>query len=120
MSISLYQTDGGNPVTYTRDEEHFKTLFEYAPISLWEEDYSDLKSALDNLRTQGVKSLSDHLKKHPEFVDECMRKIIVRDVNQHTLTLFKANSKQELLDNLDKIFREEMRRHFNPLQLTSR
>jgi diguanylate cyclase (GGDEF)-like protein len=99
-------------MTYIRDEEHFKTLFEYAPISLWEEDYSDLKRALDDLRTEGVKSLSDYLKEHPDFVDECMSKIIVRDINEHTLRLFKASSKQDLLDNLDKIFREEMREHF--------
>ncbi|GAB4416380.1 MAG: sensor domain-containing diguanylate cyclase [Anaerolineales bacterium] len=96
----------------SHDEEHFKTLFDYAPISLWEEDYSELKRMLDNLRAQGVKSLSRYLKKHPEFVNECMSKIIVRDVNQHTLTLFKARSKQELLDNLDKIFRDDMRTHF--------
>ena len=93
-------------------EEHFHTLFEYAPISLWEEDYSKLKRALDDLRVQGVQSLSAYLDKHPGFVDECMSQIIVRDVNQHTLTLFKASSKQELLDNLDKIFRDEMRGHF--------
>ena len=99
-------------MTYIRDEEHFKTLFKYAPISLWEEDYSGLKNALDDLRAQGVKSLSEYLDIHPEFVGECMSKIIVRDVNEHTLRLFKASSKQALLDNLDKIFREEMRNHF--------
>ena len=93
-------------------EEHFKTLFEYAPISLWEEDYSNLKRMLDDLRVKGVQSLTTYLKKHSEFVDKCMGQIIVRDVNQHTLTLFKANSKLELFDNLDKVFRDEMRSHF--------
>ena len=94
------------------DEEHFKTLFEYAPISLWEEDYSRLKRTLDDLRAQGVQSLSAYLVEHPEFVDGCMSQIIVRDVNQHTLIMFKASEKQELLSNLDKIFRDEMRHHF--------
>jgi diguanylate cyclase (GGDEF)-like protein len=95
-----------------RDEEYTKTLFEYAPISLWEEDYSDLKRALEDLRAQGVRSLSVYLKDHPEFVDECMSRIVVRDVNRHTLTLFGAKSKQELLANLDKVFRDDMRHHF--------
>ena len=94
------------------EEEHFKTLFEYAPISLWEEDYSRLKHTLDDLRAQGVQSLSAYLEEHPEFVDGCMSQIIVRNVNQHTLTMFKASDKQELLSNLDKIFRDEMRHHF--------
>ncbi len=94
------------------DEEYYKNLFEYAPISLWEEDYSQLKRMLDDLRAQGVKSLTTYLVEHPEFLDQCMSQIIVRDVNQHTLTMFKASSKQELLSNLEKIFRDEMRRHF--------
>ena len=94
------------------DKEHFKIMFEYAPISLWEEDYSRLKRTLDDLRDQGVQSLSAYLVEHPEFVDDCMNQIIVRDINQHTLTMFKAKSKQELLNNLEKIFRDEMRAHF--------
>ena len=94
------------------EDEHFKSLFEYAPISLWEEDYSELKHTLDDLRAQGVRSLTEHVKKHPEFIDECMAKIVVRDINQHTLTLFKAKSKQELLDNLDRVFRDDMREHY--------
>lgn len=94
------------------DEEHFKTLFEYAPISLWEEDYSRLKHTLDDLRAQGVESLSAYLVEHPEFVDVCMGQIIVRDVNQYTLTMYQASEKQELLTNLDKVFRDEMRHHF--------
>ncbi len=39
------------------EEEHFKTLFEYAPIALWEEDYSNIKRLFDELRQQGILSL---------------------------------------------------------------
>ena len=33
---------------------HFKSLFEYAPISLWEEDYSAIKLFFDALRAKGI------------------------------------------------------------------
>jgi diguanylate cyclase (GGDEF)-like protein len=41
-----------------------------------------------------------------------MAKIHVLDVNQRTLKLFGAGSKEELLENLGSVFRDEMASHF--------
>lgn len=90
---------------------HFQMLFEHAPISLWEEDYSGIKSFFDGLRAQGVTDLAAHLDAHPEQIEDCMKRIQVLDVNQQTLTLLGAASKRELVANLDSVFRDEMRRH---------
>lgn len=94
------------------DKEYLVTLFEYAPVSLWEQDFSRIKQQFDDLRAQGVKSLDAHLVMHPEFVDDCMKKIQVVDVNRKTLSMLKAGSKQHLLSNLDHVFRDGMRHHF--------
>jgi diguanylate cyclase (GGDEF)-like protein len=87
-------------------------LFEYAPISLWEEDYSDLKQHLDQLRASGVTDLGAHLAQHPEIVSESMARIRVTKVNRKTLHMFHAASRDELMANLDRVFRDEMRKHF--------
>ncbi|MFN8412246.1 MAG: sensor domain-containing diguanylate cyclase [Anaerolineales bacterium] len=94
-------------------ETRFRNLFEYAPISLWEENYHGLKQLLDDLRTQGVTDIQAHLTQHPELVDHFMSLIQVLDVNQRTLELYGASSKEELLSNLGKVFRDEMREHFS-------
>ena len=93
-------------------EEHFQTLFEYAPISLWEEDFSGIKSLFDALRQEGVQSLETHLDEKPEFVETCMRSMAVKNVNQQTLEMLKAASQEELLAKLDQVFRDGMRHHF--------
>lgn len=93
-------------------EEYLNTLFEYAPISLWEQDFSPIKSLFDDLRNQGVVSLDAHLDAHPDFIDQCMRQIKVLSVNQKTLSMLKADSKDTLLANLDRVFRDGMRHHF--------
>ncbi|MBI5934156.1 MAG: sensor domain-containing diguanylate cyclase [Chloroflexi bacterium] len=93
-------------------ENRLRGLFENSPISLWEEDYSQIKNFFDNLRAVGVKDLMDYLQTHPEDVARCMSMIRVLDVNQKTLTMFGERSKAELLQNLDKVFRDEMRAHF--------
>ena len=92
--------------------DHFESLFEYAPISLWEEDYSGIKKSFDALRANGVKDLAQYLDEHPEEIESNMRRIKVTHVNQETLRLFGAASEEDLLSNLDTIFRDEMRSHF--------
>lgn len=92
--------------------DHFRSLFEYAPISLWEEDYSGIKIFMDSLRAGGVSDLAAFLDEHPEEIENNIRNIKVKHVNRETLRMFGASSDSELLSNLDRIFRDEMRAHF--------
>lgn len=92
--------------------DHYQSLFEYAPISLWEEDYSGIKQFFEDLRSQGVTDLIRYFNQHPTDLDTCMKRIKVKHVNAMTLTMFGAKSELELLNNLDKVFRDEMRAHF--------
>jgi diguanylate cyclase (GGDEF)-like protein/PAS domain S-box-containing protein len=93
-------------------EKRFRNLFEYAPISLWEEDYAAIKREFNALRAQGVTDLKSHFASHPEAVTHFMGMIRVLDVNQKTLSLFEAKDKETLLAHLDKVFRDEMGVHF--------
>ena len=93
-------------------QDHFYNLFEYAPISLWEEDYSGIKLLFDGLRQQDVASLETYLDTHPDFLDGCMRRIRLVHVNQTTLNLLNAASQEQLASHLDQVFRDSMRSHF--------
>ena len=87
-------------------------LFEHSPVSLWVEDYSELKAILDGLRGQGVVHIAQHFRENPDVVVRCMRAIRVIDVNKRTLALYRAGSKEELVGRLDDVFRDEMGTHF--------
>jgi len=86
--------------------DHFKSLFEYAPISLWEEDYSRIKTFLGKVRAGGISDFETYLNEHPEKIDESLKLIKVTHVNRETLNMFGAASEKELLANL------EMRAHW--------
>lgn len=92
--------------------DHFESLFEYAPISLWEQDYSGIKTFLDGLRAQGIRDLAKYLDEHPDDIDQSLRLIKVNHVNQETVNMFGARDEAELLASLDKMFRDEMRAHW--------
>jgi diguanylate cyclase (GGDEF)-like protein len=93
-------------------EEYLNTLFDFAPISLWEQDFSPIKRLFDELRQSGVTSLENYMDEHPGFVEQCMGAIKVLNINQKTAALFKAESKTALLENLEHVFRDGMRHHF--------
>ena len=92
-----------------QSELRYRTLFENSPISLWEEDFSGVRKFFNELRLQGIMDFKAYLNKHPEAVDECLQRIKVLDVNQATVKLFKARSKEELVASLPKIFGSKAR-----------
>jgi diguanylate cyclase (GGDEF)-like protein len=93
-------------------EQNARNLFEFSPVSLWVEDFSGVKHLMDEARHSGIQDFRVFISVHPEFVTRCMEKIRVIDVNQQTLTMFSANSREDLLGKLDLVFRDEMRSSF--------
>ncbi|NBD36758.1 MAG: PAS domain S-box protein, partial [Chloroflexi bacterium] len=85
-------------------EARYRTIFETAAVSLWEEDFSGVKAAVDQLRAQGVTDIAGYLDKHPEFVEQAAQMIEVMDVNQTTVRMFGAKDKAEMLGDLGRIF----------------
>lgn len=87
-------------------------VFEHAPVSLWVENFSTIKTLLDEVREQGITDFRTFTDVHPEFVERCMQEIQVLDVNGFTLEMFKARNRNDLLSRLPEVFRDDMRPHF--------
>ncbi len=89
------------------NEERYRTIFETVPVSLWEQDFLAVYDMLEDLRTRGVTDLSAYMDTHPEFVEKAAKSVVVRDMNNESLVIFKARSKDELFSTIDKLFAEE-------------
>jgi diguanylate cyclase (GGDEF)-like protein len=83
-------------------------MFEVAPVSLWLEDYSELKALLDEWRRKGVTDLRGYLAAEPSRVEACVSRMRILRVNRRTLTLFEVEDLPHLVANLGAIFRDEM------------
>ena len=89
-------------------EARYHAIFENSPISLWEEDYSEVKRYLDRLKSRGIRDLETYFDEHPEEVQQCAQKVKVIDVNRISLEMFSVGSKEELLaTNLGRILSSE-------------
>ncbi|MCZ7641723.1 MAG: sensor domain-containing diguanylate cyclase [Pseudorhodoplanes sp.] len=83
-------------------------MFDLAPVSLWLEDYSALRALFERWRQAGVVDLRNYLYADRARVSECSRCIKVLKVNRKTLSLFEAADLDQLVADLDSIFRDDM------------
>jgi two-component system cell cycle sensor histidine kinase/response regulator CckA len=90
-----------------QSEQRYRSIFNASAVALWEEDYSEVKRMLDDIKTV-EQDVPGYLKTHPEFVQLAMKKIKFIDVNQWTLDLYEASSKEELFAAIDLLFPPDM------------
>ena len=82
----------------------YRNIFQMADVSIWEEDFSQVKSAIEELRSRGVSDFRRYFAEHPEFVAQAVQMVRIVDVNDATLSLAEARGKEELLESLHKVF----------------
>jgi len=91
-------------------------VFGLAPIPMWLEDFSKVKTILDKWRAEGVEDIRTFLKADRKRVLACAREIKILAVNANTLRLFEAQSLDHLTANITSIFRDDMlATHINEL-----
>ncbi len=92
----------------TSSQTDFERMFDLAPISLWLEDYSALKTLFDTWRAEGVQDLEAHVLASHARMQQCAASLKLVQVNHQTLKLFAASSQQELQSRLGEVFRDDM------------
>ncbi|WP_143070507.1 ATP-binding protein [Luteibacter sp. UNC138MFCol5.1] len=84
-------------------ERRYRSMFETARFSFWEEDYSRVMDRVDELRAQGVTDMTQYIEAHPEFVAEACALTYVTDVNAATVRMLGARRREDLIGPLDRI-----------------
>lgn len=88
-------------------EERYRVLFEHSPVAIIEYDYRQIGVWLTRLRNEGVVDLNAFFDQHPEELAAATSRVPVVGVNEEAVRLVGASSKQELMDNLGRIFLPE-------------
>jgi len=81
-----------------QSEQRYRSLFDAAPISLWEEDWSEVKELVDDLRRDGVTDLGAAFRDNPDLLKRAGACIKILDINDATLKIYHADDKKQLID----------------------
>ena len=84
-------------------DSRYHRIFENSPIPLWEEDFTEVKAYIDRLKANGISDFAFYFTDHPEAVQECAKLVRVLDVNQSSVDLLGAKSKQEVFKCVSRI-----------------
>lgn len=82
-------------------------LLDSSPISIWIEDMSGVCNELSALRDSGVQNIRQYLSENPEETWRLLDKIQVLEVNDRTLTLFKAESESSFISRIAFCFGDD-------------
>jgi PAS domain S-box-containing protein len=93
----------------SRSRRRYQRIFEAAGVSIWDEDFTAVRAALDELRASGVRDFAAYFAQHPDDVERYIGLVRVVDVNQTTLRMFGATDKRALLASLNTVFTPETR-----------
>lgn len=88
-------------------EERFRRMFSDSPVALRMEDFSEVKSWLDQKATLQKDGLRELLTQHSEELTAVLAKARIIDLNDATLMLFRAKSMEELQSHLHTILSQE-------------
>jgi PAS domain S-box-containing protein len=107
LGVIVMITDISSSKMHEMSLRKYREIFETVEVSLWEEDFTEVKAAIDDLKEQGIQDFAEYFNTHTEFVQKAMSLIKVLDVNEATIRMFEAANKSELLGSLPKIFTDE-------------
>jgi PAS domain S-box-containing protein len=82
----------------------YQRLFQESPVSLWEEDFSEVLAFLDRLRKRGVKDFRAYFARRPDVVVHLGSLVNIVDVNRATLDLYGFANLNDLRDGLNSLF----------------
>jgi len=88
--------------TVEKSEKYFRSIFNESPILFWEEDFSDVKKYLNELKNKGVLDFYKFFQENPNEVFICAEKVKIIDVNNAVLETLEFSSIETLINNFPK------------------
>ncbi|HBR13947.1 MAG TPA: hypothetical protein DD723_00155 [Candidatus Omnitrophica bacterium] len=89
------------------EHERLRILFEYSSAAIWEADFSTLRHLRKMVEDTPQISLRKHFKENSLLAPETLRAIKVLDANRAALQLFGVKNKQEPIQDLGMVVRQE-------------
>jgi len=84
--------------------EQYLSLFNLAPVSIWEVDFTAVKELIDSKELKDEKEYDRYVHQNPDFTIACFRKINFININSASLELYRVHSVDELAAFYEELY----------------
>lgn len=109
--LKIFASRAGAEIERKRKDEllessmiRYQGLFEDSPIGLCEEDFSEVRKYIDQIKQQYSDTLASILQNHPEEIRNAYRKIIRLSANKSQVRLFDFDTEEQYFNHLANRF----------------
>ncbi len=85
-------------------EKRFKNIYDTVPVSIWEMDWSIILNCIEKWKQAGISDFEKFFSENPDEIGSLFMTVRLLDVNQWTLNLFEAESKNSIFTQFRKVF----------------
>ena len=93
-------------------EKRYRALFEDSPIPLLEEDFSIVKTYIDQLRDSGIQDFRSYFENHTEEARKCTEMARVVDVNTAAIKWYRAANKEVIQVRISQLMNPDEYKSF--------
>jgi len=108
----IFSLPGSSEKSKEKIESRYRRLFEFNPLPLFEEDFSELRKSLAQIKSRENVDLRTYLEFHPNLVFELIGQIKITDTNLAAVEFHGCRSKKELIGNVAPFTSEENRKAY--------
>lgn len=87
--------------------DKYFTFFEYAPIALWIEDFSEVKNYVEKEISENNLDIKSFITDNSKVIEKLSSLVKIKEVNATAVKLYKAKDKLDLIENVSKVFTEK-------------
>ncbi len=84
-----------------------RQIFNFSPVAIWEKDDEALYREIELLKGSGIKNFREYLDKNPSEIVRLVSLIKLKNVNDESVHLLEAESKEEIITGFQRLFTEE-------------
>ena len=88
--------------TLRESEEQYRAIFNSAAVSFWEYDFTDVLPYMNRIQKEDISDYRKYFHKNPEMAHKIISLVKLVNVNETTVMLYGAESKEELIAEFGK------------------
>ncbi|GES41716.1 hypothetical protein RsS62_09680 [Rhizobium dioscoreae] len=96
-----------DPETYweiAASEQRYRNLIDNIPLPVWQVDARVMSGVIENLKASGIDNIEDYLSEQPDLVRFASEAVVVTEINESAMRLFRGNRREDFLQDVSYLF----------------